>query len=174
MRAYAQRSGLTSSTVSRQVRDGIIPTHGPKKLIDPVEAHEARGTKLDHSFNKGQVIPISDARALRLAAQAELGELELARQKRQPTRRRSRQQGRTNPLSITKNGSVRFPRRSGRSSPKSQAVASFVQIHQSRISTHRAVISCAVSPSTARTGIVAKVVASSSLKRNVRPMYICS
>ena len=83
LQAYAKLSGLNVSTVSRQVRDGIIPTHqvGRRKLIDPVEAEEARRTKLDHTLNKGQAVPISDVRARRLAAQAELAELELAREK---------------------------------------------------------------------------------------------
>lgn len=83
MSEYARYSGLTVSTISRQIRDGTIPTHqvGRQKLIDPAEADEARRTKLDHSLNKGQVVPISDARARRLAAQAELAELELAREK---------------------------------------------------------------------------------------------
>lgn len=41
MRAYAKLSGLNVSIVSRQVRDGVIPTHGANKLIDSVEADEA-------------------------------------------------------------------------------------------------------------------------------------
>lgn len=44
---YARRRGLNKSTVSRQVRDGIIPTHGSRRLIDPAEADDARATKTD-------------------------------------------------------------------------------------------------------------------------------
>lgn len=44
---YARQRGLNKSTISRQVRDAIIPTHGERRLIDPAEADEARRTKTD-------------------------------------------------------------------------------------------------------------------------------
>lgn len=44
---FARISGVNRSTINRQVRDGIIPTHGPKKLIDVDEATLALGKNLD-------------------------------------------------------------------------------------------------------------------------------
>ena len=36
--AYARRHGVSRQAINRYVRDGIIPTHGPRKLIAPSEA----------------------------------------------------------------------------------------------------------------------------------------
>ena len=44
---YARRRGLNKSTISRQVRDGLIPTHSG--LINPAEADRARAENLDPS-----------------------------------------------------------------------------------------------------------------------------
>jgi hypothetical protein len=44
---YARRRGLNKSTISRQVRDGFIPTRDGK--INPVEADRARAENLDPS-----------------------------------------------------------------------------------------------------------------------------
>lgn len=44
---YARRRGLNKSTISRQVRDQIIPTHGERRLIDPAEADLARENNTD-------------------------------------------------------------------------------------------------------------------------------
>jgi hypothetical protein len=44
---YARRRGVNKSTISRQVSAGIIPTHGPEKLIDPAEADEALARNKD-------------------------------------------------------------------------------------------------------------------------------
>ena len=39
---YARRVGISRSAVTRLVQRGQIPVHGPKKLIDPAEADQAR------------------------------------------------------------------------------------------------------------------------------------
>ena len=49
---YARRAGVNKSTINRQVRDGLIPTHGPRKLIRPAEADEARRNNTDPSRGK--------------------------------------------------------------------------------------------------------------------------
>jgi len=36
--AYARRHGISRQAINRYVRDGVIPTHGPRKRIDPAEA----------------------------------------------------------------------------------------------------------------------------------------
>lgn len=46
---YARRRELNKSTISRQVRDKIIPTHGDRRLIDPDEADKAREINTDPS-----------------------------------------------------------------------------------------------------------------------------
>lgn len=45
--AYARLRGLNKSTISRQIREGKIPTHDG--LVDPDEADEARRNNLDMS-----------------------------------------------------------------------------------------------------------------------------
>ncbi len=39
---YARHAGISRSAVTRLVRRGQIPVHGPKKLINPAEADRAR------------------------------------------------------------------------------------------------------------------------------------
>ncbi len=46
MAGYARSRGLNPSTISRQVRNGLIPVHGEKRLIDPEEADEIRARNL--------------------------------------------------------------------------------------------------------------------------------
>jgi hypothetical protein len=45
--AYARRRGVTRQAIHRQVRDRIIPTHGPRKRIDPVEADRCYVPRMD-------------------------------------------------------------------------------------------------------------------------------
>jgi hypothetical protein len=35
---FARRVGVSRQAINRAVRDGVIPVHGPHRLIDPVEA----------------------------------------------------------------------------------------------------------------------------------------
>jgi len=53
MREYARRSGLNVSTVSREVKSGLIPVHGSRRLIDPEEADQRRGRHLHPGLRKG-------------------------------------------------------------------------------------------------------------------------
>lgn len=43
---YARRAGVNRSVICRQVRDRLIPVHGPRRLIDPNEADKARRENL--------------------------------------------------------------------------------------------------------------------------------
>lgn len=48
---YARLAGIHRSTVSRQIKTGLIPNHAPagsRPSIDPVEANAARASGLDH------------------------------------------------------------------------------------------------------------------------------
>ena len=72
---YARRRGLNKSTVSRQVRDAIIPTHGARRLLDPAEADEARRTKTDptRGKHKSKVPPTDKPAAKSIARTAHPG-----------------------------------------------------------------------------------------------------
>jgi len=59
---YARRLGLNRSTVSRQVRDGIIPTD-KSGLIDPVVANRARAANLDQSRGRHKAQPVDTKKA---------------------------------------------------------------------------------------------------------------
>ena len=97
---YARHAGIHRSTVSRQVKSGVIPNRAPpgaRPLIDPVEADTARATGLDHGKRRergeapakapsskprdGDAAPapptFSEARIQREQAQAGLAELNL-------------------------------------------------------------------------------------------------
>jgi hypothetical protein len=45
--AYARVRGVTRQAVHRYVRDGVIPTHGAAKQIDPAEADECWVPRID-------------------------------------------------------------------------------------------------------------------------------
>ena len=97
---YARHAGIHRSTVSRQVRAGVIPNHAPagkRPLIDAAEADAARAAGLDHGKRRVRAkagakaasarpadgdLPLaaptfSDARTQREQAQAGLAELNL-------------------------------------------------------------------------------------------------
>jgi hypothetical protein len=44
---YARRHRVSRQAIHRQVREGIIPTHGPRKRIDPVEADRCWVPRID-------------------------------------------------------------------------------------------------------------------------------
>lgn len=47
MASYARRVGVSRQAIHRQVADGMIPTHGPRRLIDPAEADAWYVPRLD-------------------------------------------------------------------------------------------------------------------------------
>jgi hypothetical protein len=44
---YARRHRVSRQAIHRQVREGIIPTHGPRKRIDPAEADRCWVPRID-------------------------------------------------------------------------------------------------------------------------------
>jgi hypothetical protein len=44
---FARARRVSRQAVNRQVRDGIIPTHGPRKRIDPAEADRCWVPRID-------------------------------------------------------------------------------------------------------------------------------
>jgi hypothetical protein len=59
----ARQIGVHKSTISRQVRDGIIPNHGTEMapLVDVEEAKRARDRGLDRSKQRGPDAPLFGA-----------------------------------------------------------------------------------------------------------------
>lgn len=55
--AYARLRGLNRSTVSRQIRDGVIPTTGG--MIGPEAADRARDSNLNQKRRKAEATPVA-------------------------------------------------------------------------------------------------------------------
>lgn len=87
MRAYARSRDLDASTISRQVRDGLIPVHGPKRLINPREADRHLRKHRDPARRNGKGTSpdagLNTARAGHTYWKAELARLELEKRRRQ-------------------------------------------------------------------------------------------
>jgi transposase-like protein len=69
----ARQIGVHKSTISRQVRDGIIPNHGTETapLVDVEEAKRARDRGLDRSKQRGPEAPLFGASSVIAPAAAE-------------------------------------------------------------------------------------------------------
>lgn len=52
---YARRVGVSRQAVGRQVAEGLIPTHGPRRLIDPAEADAWYAPRLDAGWPQARV-----------------------------------------------------------------------------------------------------------------------
>jgi hypothetical protein len=55
--AYARRHGVSRQAIGRYVRDGILPTHGPRKRIDPAEADGRWVPRIDAGKPQCRAVP---------------------------------------------------------------------------------------------------------------------
>ena len=54
---FARRCGVTRQAIHRQVAEGVIPTHGAAKLIDPAEAGACYLPRLDAGAPQARALP---------------------------------------------------------------------------------------------------------------------